>query len=136
MRTEASTTPADTHGEATFTVHAAPLAAAGRFTWQLRTGPTSEPLGVSVLSPVLPRLLVLEGAPHFDTAALRRWYEGAAGTLSVRTQVGKENTQFAAAQDHSLPRSARSTPRFSPASISSSPTAPPWPACLPRSAPS
>ena len=97
-KTEAPTSPADSHGDASFTLRAAPLSAAGRYLWQLRVGQTTGPLGVSVVPPMLPRVLVLEGEPHFDTAALRRWYEGAGGTLTVRTQVGKSNTQFATAQ--------------------------------------
>ena len=102
-KTETATTPADALGTADFTLHAAPLSAAGRFVWRLHAGPTTEPLGVSVVPPTLPRVLVLEGAPHFDTAALRRWYEAAGGTFTVRTQVGKANTQFAAVQDQTPP---------------------------------
>ena len=97
-KTDTPTSSADAQGDAIFTLHAAPLASAGRFVWQLRVGSTPESLGVSIVPPVLPRVLVLEGAPHFDTAALRRWYEGAGGGLMVRTRVGKANTQFAAAQ--------------------------------------
>ena len=97
-KTEAPTTNADSRGEATFRLQAPPLPAAGRFEWQLRVGSTTEPLGVSVVAPTLPRVLVLEGEPHFDTAALRRWFEAADGTFTVRTQVGKENARFAAAQ--------------------------------------
>ena len=97
-KTEASTTTADSHGEAAFNLQAAPLSAAGRFVWQLRVSSITELLGVSVVLPALPRILVLEGEPHFETAALRHWFEAAGGTFTVRTQVGKANTRFAAAQ--------------------------------------
>ena len=112
-KTETPTEPADSQGQAVFSLRAAPLSAAGRFVWQLRVGQNTEPLGVSVVLPGLPRILVLEGAPHFDTAALRRWYEGAGGVLTIRTQVGKSNTQFAAAQGQPVAFGAVDAPLLS-----------------------
>ncbi len=94
-KTDGVTAPADARGEAAFTLRAPPLPATGRFIWKLRLGQITEPIGVSVVPPALPRILVLEGEPHFDTAALRRWLGDAGGMLTVRTQIGKENFRFA-----------------------------------------
>ena len=92
---EASAGPADAQGEAGFDLRAGPLPAAGRYEWRLRAGTTDETLGISVVPPSLPRVLVLEDAPRFDTAALRRWYAAAGGTLTVRTRIGRDRFKYA-----------------------------------------
>ena len=97
--TDADTPPADADGGAGFSVEAAPPPAAGHFVWRLRLGKTDEPLGVAVVSPELPRVLVLLGAPRFDTAALRHWFEAAGGTLAARTLVGQDRYRFESAHD-------------------------------------
>ncbi len=97
-KVEGTADAANATGEATFTLRAPALAAAGRYIWQLRVGQTSEPLGVAVVAPTLPRVLVLEAGPRFDTTALRRWYESAGGSMTVRTQVGRERFRYASSQ--------------------------------------
>ncbi len=104
--TEAVTAPADANGEAGFAVRAPSPTAAGKSLWRLRlkekTGAATRPmadetLGVEVRAPVLPRVLVLESAPRFDTALLRRWYEEAGGTLRARVRLGQDRYRFFAA---------------------------------------
>ena len=93
--TEAATAPADANGEAGFTVHAPSSAAPGRFLWRLRLKPgVDETVGVEVRAPSLPRVLVLESVPRFDTAGLRRWYEEAGGTLRARVRLGQDRYRF------------------------------------------
>lgn len=94
-KAEASTTPADANGTAEFSLRSPALPATGPYVWRLRFGQHEEPIGVSVISPNLPRVLVLESSPRFDTAALRRWYEGIGGILTARTRVGQETQRFA-----------------------------------------
>ena len=97
--TDAITLPADADGDAHFSADAPPAPAPGHFVWRLRLGKTNEPLGVAVVAPDLPRVLVLLGAPRFDTAALRHWFEAAGGTLAARTLVGQDRYRFESAHD-------------------------------------
>ena len=98
--THTVTAPADATGVASFTLRAAPLPSAGHFLWHLRTAavpghPASDlPLGVAVIAPDLPRLLILESSPRFDTAALSRWFEAAGGVLTSRTLVGQDRYRY------------------------------------------
>ncbi len=97
----AATAPADATGETRFTLQTASPSATGRFLWHLRAPASTGspaidlPLGVTVVPPTLPRVLVLESAPRFDTAALRRWFETAGGTLTARTQLGQDRYHYA-----------------------------------------
>ncbi len=97
----AATAPADATGETRFTLQTASPSATGRFLWHLRAPASAGspaidlPLGVTVVPPTLPRVLVLESAPRFDTAALRRWFEAAGGTLTARTQLGQDRYHYA-----------------------------------------
>ncbi len=96
-----TTAPVDPTGDARFTLQTASPPSPGRFLWHLRLPASADhpasdlPLGVAVNSPDLPRVLVLESAPRFDTAALRRWFESAGGTLTARTQVGQDRYRYA-----------------------------------------
>ena len=95
--TETATAPAGRDGSAAFTIRAPAPPTVGRFEWRLRltrSGSPGDPLGVAVVRPTLPRVLVLETTPRFDTSALRRWFEQAGGTLAARTQVGKDLYRF------------------------------------------
>ncbi len=98
-----TTLPADATGEACFTLQTTSPPAAGHFLWHLRLPAAADhpatdlPLGVAIQPPDLPRVLILESAPRFDTAALRRWFESAGGTLITRTQVGQDRYRYAAA---------------------------------------
>ena len=99
--TSAVTAPADATGVASFTIRAAPLPSTGHFLWHLRAAAVAGhpaidlPLGVAVISPNLPRLLILESSPRFDTAALSRWFEAAGGVLISRTLVGQDRYRYA-----------------------------------------
>ena len=95
--TETATAPAGRDGSAAFTIRAPAPPTVGRFEWRLRLTRDSspgDPLGVAVVRPTLPRVLVLETTPRFDTSALRRWFEQAGGTLAARTQIGKDLYRF------------------------------------------
>ena len=94
--TAADTTPAGADGTGGFALRAPSPAATGPWTFRLRSKDASidETLGVAVRAPVLPRVLVLESAPRFDTAALRRWYEEAGGTLRARLRLGQDRYRF------------------------------------------
>ena len=97
--TEAVSGPADANGEAAFAVHAPSPAAVGKALFQLHVNgiSTNATLGVEVRAPILPRVLVLESAPRFDTTALRRWYEAAGGNLRARVRLGQDRYRFFAA---------------------------------------
>lgn len=94
--TNGTSAAADANGEASFTVRAPSPPAAGQFVWRLRVqgGTVNETLGVEVRAPSLPRVLVLESAPRFDTPLLRRWYEEAGGTLRARVRLGQDRYRF------------------------------------------
>ncbi len=87
--------------EGRFSVASPPAAALGRFMYHLRlrdgdTVVADEMIGVSVVPPAVPRLLVLESAPRLDTARLKRWYAELGGTLAARTQIGRQRSRDAA----------------------------------------
>ena len=54
---------------------------------------------MAVVAPDLPRVLALAGAPRFDTAALRHWFETAGGTFDARTSTGQDKDRFESAHD-------------------------------------
>ncbi len=91
---EGATKLADANGEAEFSVQDRATPAVGHFLWRLQAGSAGEPLGVAVVAPDLPRVLLLASAPRFDTAALRRWFGRAGGTLTGRTLIGRDRYQF------------------------------------------
>jgi hypothetical protein len=109
--TEATTTAADAAGQASFTLRGDASPAAGRFLWRVRVlsaGPRggaeeSESVGAVVVAPALPRVLVLEDSPHFDTADLRRWFAGVGGEFTARTLVGRDRYRFASANPKATP---------------------------------
>jgi hypothetical protein len=111
VETETATAAADAAGRASFTLPGDAPPAAGRFRWHIRVLPPgqsgvaeeTESLGAAVVPPVLPRVLVLETSPHFDTADLRRWFADAGGELDARTQVGRDRYRFAAADSKPPP---------------------------------
>lgn len=95
------TVVAGADGTAAFALAGPPTRAAGGFAWRLRLQAggeeREEELGVAVVPPELPRVLVLESAPRFDTAALRRWLAEAGGAVTTRTVVGQDRRRFASA---------------------------------------
>jgi hypothetical protein len=85
------------NGVATFSLSAAPTMATGHFVWrlELRGGEAGdvlahEEVGVSVIQPVLPRILILESSPRIDTGRLRRWLGERGAVLTIRTQLGRD----------------------------------------------
>ena len=91
-------------GTATFSIPAAPAAAIGRYRWrlELRAGEAGRVLaagqvGVSVVPPIMPRVLILENSPRFDTARLRRWLGDRGAKLTVRTQLSRDRYRITSA---------------------------------------
>ena len=90
-------------GEADFDLVAPPAPAVGRFEWRLRLVAAEAPerileqesLGMAVVAPVLPRVLLLESAPRMDTARLRAWFVAMGGRFMSRTLVSKDRYRFA-----------------------------------------
>ncbi len=92
-------------GAATFSISAPPAVAAGRFVWrlELRAGEADgvlacENVGISVVKSVLPRILILEASPRFDTGRLRRWLGERGAVLTVRTQLGRDHYRITTSQ--------------------------------------
>jgi hypothetical protein len=89
-------------GEVDFDFVAASAPATGRFVWNLRLAASEAPervlsqeiLGVAVVAPVLPRVLVLESAPRLDTARLRMWFAEKGGRLVSRTLISRDRYRF------------------------------------------
>ncbi len=52
-------------------------------------GISAETMGVSVVRRALPRLLVVDGAPTFETRYLKDWMAAAGGQLTVRTEISR-----------------------------------------------
>ncbi len=81
-------------GEGTFTLRDRPRAVGGT-TYQLslgtRAGVTaSDTLGVAVVPPPLPALLVLDASPSFETAYLKRWLASRGARLTIRTRLTRD----------------------------------------------
>jgi hypothetical protein len=92
-------------GASTFSISAPPAVAVGRFVWrlELRAGDAgkvlaSENVGISVIKPVVPRILMLEAAPRFDTGRLGRWLGERGADLTVRTQLGRDRYRITTSQ--------------------------------------
>lgn len=90
-------------GSASFTVTAPAAAAVGRFVWNLemRSGDpgaalASERFGLSVVTPILPRVLILESSPRFDTGRLKRWLGERGTRIATRTQISRDRFRIAA----------------------------------------
>lgn len=89
-------TPTD-DGSASFTATVPTAAAVGRFVWtlELRAGDQgavlfSERFGVSVVPPNLPRVLVIESSPRFDSGRLKRWLGERGAMLATRTKLSRD----------------------------------------------
>lgn len=98
-RTTTETTLSGDEGE--FEISAPSPPAEGRFLWRLKmtTGGAvllDEQIGVAVVVPVLPRVLIIESSPRFETAHLQRWLGELGGVFHSRTRVGQERYRFAA----------------------------------------
>jgi hypothetical protein len=90
------------NGEVDFDFVSASVPVTGRFVWKLRVATSEAPervlaqenLGVAVVAPTLPRVLVLERAPRLDTARLRTWFAEKGGRLVSRTLISRERYRF------------------------------------------
>jgi hypothetical protein len=97
-------------GEGAFVVKAKPPVALGAFVWRLRLAQDREGnqlleegnVGVAVIPPLLPRVLLLESSPRLDSARLRRWLGSTGGSLSSRTRVSRDRFQFSASRGNPL----------------------------------
>jgi hypothetical protein len=74
---------------------ATPTRALGRLLYVLRVSlvdrsVAQETLGVTVVAPPAPRLLVLEASPRFETRALRDWLGRRHGKVAVRSLVSRD----------------------------------------------
>jgi hypothetical protein len=74
---------------------ATPTRAVGRLRYVLRVSLRDRPvaqetLGVTVVAPPAPRLLVLEASPRFETRALRDWLGRRHGEVAVRSRVSRD----------------------------------------------
>ena len=74
---------------------ASPPRALGRLLYVLRVSLRDRPvaqetLGVTVVAPPAPRLLVLEASPRFETRALRDWLGRRHGEVAVRSRVSRD----------------------------------------------
>ena len=80
-----------------FTLSARP-SAAGRHEYvigaSLREGAVAETLGVAVASPVLPRIMVLESHPSFETRHLKRWLGEQGARVSLRSRTSAETYRY------------------------------------------
>lgn len=73
---------------------ATPTRAIGRLLYVLRVSSRDRPvaqetLGVTVVAPPAPRLLVLEASPRFETRALRDWLGRRHGEVAVRSLISR-----------------------------------------------
>lgn len=93
-----------------FEISAASPSAAGQFVWRLKLSSSagSEPIvvdeqiGISVVPPNLPRVLILEGSPRLDTAHLQRWFAEMGGNLRSRTLVGEGRYRFSSTKNEGV----------------------------------
>lgn len=72
---------------------------AGRWRYVLRTGPAALPeaaetLAVEVAAPEGLQVLVLEGAPTFETRYLKTWLARGGAGLAIRSAVSRDRTRF------------------------------------------
>lgn len=101
-RTVESAATGDAAGSAQFSMSIRSPAGEGQFVWRLRMSAAGEEgqllaeerLGVAVVRPSLPRVLVLESSPRLETSHLRRWFGEMRGLLRSRTLVGRERYRF------------------------------------------
>ena len=104
-----------TPGTTPFSLEAIPRQA-GRFLYRLAlveaSGDTlaTESFGVSVEAPVPLRVLVLQGAPRFETRHLKNWLAAEGGRLAIRSTISRDRyrTEF-------LNRSERDLSQITPA---------------------
>ena len=101
--TKTQTSVSGSHdGETTFAFAAPAPQAAGQFLWRLTARSdddaagtlVDETIGVAVVRPTVPRVLILESAPNLETAHLQRWITELGGAVVSRTTVGKERYRF------------------------------------------
>ncbi len=64
------------------------------------------PFGVSIRDPSLPRVLVLQGAPRFETRHLKDWLAAEGGRLAIRSAVSRDRfrTEFINQPERDLSR--------------------------------
>jgi hypothetical protein len=86
-----------TDGIAPFSLTAPPGVAVGRFLWRMELHASGdgdvlarEDVGISVIQPALPRVLVLESSPRFDTGRLQRWLGEHGASMTVRTRLARD----------------------------------------------
>ena len=97
----------DAEGRALFDLRPAAVHAEGRFTWRLQLTRqdaqqellASEIVGIPVVSPTLPRVLILEQSPQVESAHLRRWLGELGAAFTSRTAVSEERYRFTSAGD-------------------------------------
>ena len=101
----------DTSGAVIFSLEATPRQA-GRLRYRLTlvaaSGDTlaAEPVGVSVEEPVPLRVLVLQGAPRFETRHLKNWLAAEGGRLAIRSTISRDRyrTEFLNLPERDLAR--------------------------------
>ena len=70
--------------------------AVGRFLYVLRAATAeghtvvAETLGVAITPPALPRVLIVEAAPSFESLYLKRWLSELGGSVAIRTRVSRD----------------------------------------------
>lgn len=84
-------------GTALFAISGQPTAAAGRFLWRLRLGEKSagETLGVAVVAPHRPRVLITQQAPSWELARLYEWLNRDGSAAVLRTRVSADRWRLA-----------------------------------------
>ena len=97
---------AGNRAEQTFEIVAPGPQSAGQFLWRVTAQRgdgaetfVDEEIGIAVVRPTLPRVLVLESSPRLETAHLQRWFAEIGGTLVARTTVGQDRYRFASSSD-------------------------------------
>ncbi|GAB1487700.1 hypothetical protein MASR2M8_01410 [Opitutaceae bacterium] len=82
-------------GRGVFSLDGGVPVATGLFEWRLRLGSRGEAvtLGVSVVQPVLPRILFWESAPSVESARLRRWLGEIDAAVAARVQVSADRVR-------------------------------------------
>ncbi len=98
-------------GATPFSLEAVPRQA-GRYLYRLvlveASGDTLavEPFGVSVEAPVPLRVLVLQGAPRFETRYLKNWLAEEGGRMVIRSTISRDRyrTEFLNLPERDLSR--------------------------------